>query len=170
MKNIIFVKNMWGMLDEQVEERHEKQLIDTHFKPALQQGAQTARHHNTARSAHEIVSRIIKNTPTTLLIQKELVDEQKGIENTSAGESVNEELNKALARHKAEMEELREEMHRALAEKDKQSAKELKEETDKLREQMDKIRAEGAGMASKFEEEWRVVERKMENMMQEVRQ
>ena len=169
MKNVIFVTNMWGTLEKQVEERHEKQLMNTHFKPALSQGAQTARHYNTTQSAHEIISRIIKNDPTTLLIQKELVDEHKGIEKTSAGETVNEELNKALALHKAEMEELREEMRRALAEKDEQAAREMKEEVDKLKQQMDKVREEGAGMAAKYEEERKAVEEKMDDVMEEMR-
>lgn len=153
MKNVTLMTNMWGWVEKGVGEAREKELLEVHFKPALDKGAQHARHYNTPESAHEIIRRIMKNDPTPLLIQKELIDEHKGIEKTAAGEAVNRELNKALARHEAEMEEIRQEMRRALEEKDEQAAKEMKEEADKLKKQMDKMRAEGKTMGVKYDEE-----------------
>jgi len=164
MKNVILVTNMWGMGNKEVEEERENELFGTHFKPALDKGAQTARHSNTAQSAHDIIRRIVKNDPTPLLIQKELVDEGKSIENTSAGETVNEELNKALARHKADVEALQEEMRQAIAEKDEEMAREMKEEAEKVKKQMEEVRQAGANMATKYEKERKAVEKRMEEM------
>ena len=166
LKNVILVTNMWGRVEEQVGERHEKQLIKTHFKPALDKGAQIARHFNTTQSAHEIIRRIIKNDSAPFRIQRELVDEHRQIENTLVGEAVNEELNKALARHKDEMMELREEMRKKLAEKEGQSAKEMRE-ADRLRKQMGEMMVETAAVGARYEEERKGMKQAMQKKMQE---
>ena len=169
LKNVVLVTNMWGKVEQAVGEARERELAGVYFKPALDKGAQLARHHNTTQSSHDIVRQIMKNDPAALRIQQELVDEGKDIRSTAAGEAVNEELNKVIKRHEAEMNALREEMRQALKEKDKET-RELEEETRKLKAQIDKMRVESETMASKYNEERRKMEEAMERMQEQARQ
>ena len=170
LKNVILVTNMWGKVEQSVGEARERELADVYFKPALDKDAQLARHHNTTQSSHDIIRRIMKNDPAALRIQQELVDEGKDIRSTAAGEAVNEELNKVIRRHEAEMNSLREEMRQALKEKDEETRKELEEETRRIKAQMDKMKVEAETMASKYNEERKKLEEAMERIQEQTRQ
>jgi hypothetical protein len=167
LKNVVLVTNMWGRVEKDVGEAHEKELAEVYFRPALEKDAQLARHHNTTQSAHEILRRIMKNDPAPLLIQRELVDEGKDIKQTSAGVAVNEELNKAMKRHEAEMNALREDMRQALEEKDEWMRKELEKEASKLKVQMDRVRMDAVTMATKYDEERKRMEQAMQRMQEQ---
>jgi DNA repair exonuclease SbcCD ATPase subunit len=170
LKNVVLVTNMWGKVEQGVGEAREQELANVYFKPALDKNAQLARHHNTMQSSHDIIRRIMKNNPTPLRIQEELVDEGKDIKDTAAGEAVNEELNRLIKHHEAETKALREEMRQALKEKDEETRKELEEETRKIREQMNKMRKESEAMSSKYNEERKKMEETMKRMQEEARQ
>ena len=62
-----------------------------------------ARHHNTTKSAHDVIRKIVKNHPFALQIQRELVDEQKDIGDTAAGEVVDRELEEEMRKSQEEM-------------------------------------------------------------------
>ena len=102
LKNIVLVTNMWGEVSQEDGKEREQELITNFFKTALDKGAQIARHYNTAQSAHDIIRRIMRNQPVPLQIQRELVDEGKGILNTAAGKSINGEFNEQIQRHQVE--------------------------------------------------------------------
>lgn len=161
LKNVILVTNMWGRVDEDVGEAHEKELAEEHFKPALDKGAQLARHHNTTQSAHEIIRRVMKNDPAPLRIQEELVDEHKNIKETAAGEAVNEETAELLKRHAREMKELREEIRQAMEEKDEMRKQEVEEEVRKVKMRMEKMRVESEAMEANFNKEREAMANKM---------
>jgi len=170
LKNVIIVTNMWGKVEEGVGKAREEELSGIYFKPAIDKGAQLARHHNTAQSSHDVIRHIMKNNPTPLQIQRELVDERKNIKDTAAGAAINEELNVLIRRHENEMNTLREEMRQALKEKDEETRKELEQETRRISEQMDKMRMESEAMASKYSEERRRMEDTMQRMQEQARQ
>ena len=170
LKNVVIVTNMWGKVEQSVGEAREQELTEIYFKPALDKNAQLARHHNTTRSSHDIIRRIMKNDPAPLRIQQELVDEGKNIKDTAAGEAVNEELNMLIRRHQAEMSSLREEMRQALKEKDEETRRELEEETRRIKEQMDRMRVESETMAAKYNEERKKMENTVQRMQEQSRQ
>ena len=170
LKNVVIVTNMWGKVEEGVGKAREEELSVIYFKPALDKGAQLARHHNTTQSSHDVIRRIMKNSPTPLQIQRELVDDHKDIKDTAAGAAVNEELSMLIRRHENEMNTLREDMRQALKEKDEETRKELEEETRRIREQMDKMRVDSEALASKYSEERRRMEDTMQRMQEQARQ
>ena len=137
---------MWGNVSRDVDEARENELSGKTFKPALDKGAQMARHHNNTQSAHNIVRRIMKNRPEVLQIQRELVDEQKDIVDTAAGQAINRELNEQIRRHQAELKILQGGMQ-ALEEKDEEVRQEPEEGRRKLQEQMEEIRDGPEGMS-----------------------
>jgi hypothetical protein len=61
-------------------------------------------------SANEILRLIVGNHPLPLQIQQELVDQNKPLAETSAGEEVNRELVAKMERHEQEMRNLQQEL------------------------------------------------------------
>jgi hypothetical protein len=169
LKNVFLVTNMWGQVPLDVGESRELELSSNFFKTALDKGAQMARHYNIEQSAHDIVRAIMKNHPVVLQIQRELVDEQKDIHDTAAGEAINRELNEQTRRHQVELKTVQEQMMQALKEKDEQTRQEMEEETRRLEEAMRKIKEESEGMASNYAEERERMDAKMKEMQQEAK-
>ena len=167
LKNVVLVTNMWGEVSRDVGEARENELSGKFFKPALDNGAQLVRHHNTVQSAHSIIRRIVANHPVALQIQRELVDEHKDITGTAAGEAVNRELHEQIRRHQAELKVVQEEMEQASKEKDEVTRRELEEARRKLEEEMEKIKKDSEGMALNYAAEKEKMEAKMKEMEEE---
>ena len=165
LRNVILVTNMWDEVSPEDGQDRENQLSSNFLKPVLDKGAQMVRHHNTAESAHDIIRRIIKTHPVALRIQEELVDEQKDIVDTAAGEVVNKELNELMRRHQAELKKVQEGIEQALKEKDEETRQELEEDRRKMQAQMDKVRKDSDEMASRYAAEKEKMEDKMRQMM-----
>ena len=169
LKNVILVTNMWGEVSRDIGEAREDELTNDFFKPVLDKGAQMARHHNTAQSAHDIIRRIMKNRPVALQIQRELVDEHKDIVDTAAGEVINQELKEQIRKHQVELRMVQEEMMQAMKERDEEARQELEEESRKLQEEMERIKKDSEGMASNYAEEKERMETKMKQMEREAK-
>ena len=170
LKNVVLVTNMWGEVSPEDGQDREDQLSGDFFKSVLDKGAQMVRHHNTAESAHDIIRRIINNHPAVLQIQHELVDEQKDIVDTAAGEVINKELNELMRRHQVELKKVQEEMMQAMKEKDEETRQELEDERKKMQERMDKIKKDSDEMTSRYAEEKERMEDKMKQMMGEMQE
>ena len=112
LKNVVIVTNRWEEVAKDVGDAREEELMtkEIFFKIALDKGARMVRHRNTYESASAIVKTLIDNTPRPLLIQKEMVDEKKQLLDTAAGEVVNHELLEVMKIHRAELENLKDEM------------------------------------------------------------
>ena len=169
LKNVILVTNMWGEVSRDIGEAREDELTSDFFKPVLDKGAQMARHHNTAQSAHDIIRRIMKNRPVALQIQRELVDEHKDIVDTAAGGVINQELKEQIRKHQVELRMVQEEMMQAMKERDEEARQELEEESRKLQEEMERIKKDSEGMASNYAEEKERMETKIKQMEREAK-
>jgi len=170
LKNVVLVTNMWGEVSQDVGEAREAELTNKFFKPALEKGAQMARHQNTEQSAHDIIRMIMKNRPVVLQIQREMVDEQKDIIDTAAGEAVNEELKEQIKKHQEEWQAAQDQMVQALKEKDEETRQDMEEETRRLQEQMEKIKKDSEGMASSYAEEKESMKTKLKEMEQKAKE
>ena len=98
---------MWDKGSGQDKERRERELKETEsfWGSMIKHGSTIFRHPNTQASAFEIIDHIIELRQTVVLdIQKQLVDEQKLIEDTSAGREL---LRKVLEERKTMEERLR---------------------------------------------------------------
>ena len=161
LKNVVIVTDMWRGDTRGISEFNERELQDRFFKPAIKEGAQTARHDNTPESAHSIIRTIIQSAkrhrPVPLQIQNELMIKRKDIVKTTIGKVIIRELNDQLKRYQAELTEVQEEMQRALRDRDDQAGLELEEETRRLRERMWEIKKDGEGMSGDYAAEKRRV-------------
>ena len=140
LKNILLVTNMWGDVTPEDGDDRENELSSDYFESALSKGARMVRHHNTVKSAHDVIRMIMGNHPVVLQIQRELVDEHKAIGDTAAGEVINRELNEQKRRHQAELAKVQVDLERALMRKDEEAREELEEEKRKLQEQIGNAR------------------------------
>ena len=142
LKNVVLVTNMWGEVAHDVGEARERELTSNFLKPALDKGAQMARHHNTEQSAHDVIRRIVNNHPVVLQIQRELVDEHKDVAKTAAGEVINEELAEAKRRHEANIKEAQEKAARELREREEEARRRIQEEARRREEEMRRAKEE----------------------------
>ena len=169
LKNVVLVTNMWGDVSSEIGEAREDELSSKFFKPVLDKHARMVRHHNTTQSSHDIIRKIMTNHPEVLQIQRELVDEDKDIVDTAAGEAVNQELSEQIKRHRVELEKLQQEMAQALMKKDDETRQELDEERRKLQEMIEKTQKDSEEMAEKYAAEKEEMETKMIEMEKKIK-
>jgi tellurite resistance protein len=150
LKNVILVTNMWGEVAPERGEAREQQLKDEHFKVAIENGARLRRHVNMPESAQEILREILRNPPVTLKIQRELVDENKGIGQTGAGAELRKEIREAEEKWQRKIGELEESLRRATEDNDEQSRKELEEEKREAERELEKLRKDSTEMRHNF--------------------
>ena len=153
LKNVIILTNMWSRVTKEKGEGRVRELetLDDFFKPALAKGARLM--HNTketADSAHQIIRSIIANHPETLTIQRELVDQNKDIDKTAAGQEVDKKMAELVAKYEQKLREQIEAMEQARRERDEETRKELLEETQKAEEKIMKIEAERKSQAELY--------------------
>jgi len=155
LKNVVIVTNMWGGVEPEVGNAREAELRseDIFFKPALDKGAQMARHENTISSAETIIRLVLNNHPLPLQIQKELVVEHKNIDETSAGQELSQELTDQIKKHEEDVRVLTEEMEQAAREKDEETRDELEMETRRMREEIRRFEKEAKRLASDYRRE-----------------
>lgn len=163
-KNVVIVTNVWEDGSRAVNDRDRE--LRTFFKLALDEGAQMVRHDNTVKSAHSIIRRFVKKSPTALLIERELVDKQKDIVDTAAGKAVNQELNEQIKQHKAKLIRVQKEIGRALMGKEEATRRELEEKKRSLHERMADIAKDEMGMSVDYLAETQRVEARVEEMKQ----
>jgi DNA repair exonuclease SbcCD ATPase subunit len=163
LKNVIIVTNMWGKVSLEEGEARLAELAsqDMFFKPVLDKGGQLVRHDNTLASAQAILQCVIRNHPLALRIQEELVDEHKDLSHTAAGEELNRELILQARRHANELRDIRDEMQKAIQDRDEETRKELEEESMKLQTEMTRIQTESQQLAARYYEEKARLEREI---------
>jgi len=166
LRNVIIVTNMWGEVNPEVGNEREAELIsdDIFFKPVLENGAQMARHLNTVPSAKKIIRLILDNHPMPLRIQEELVNEHKDISETGAGEELNREINAHIRKYQKEIRILKEDMERAMKDKDEEMKNELKIETQRMERKIEKFEHDSARLESDYKQEKERLESRMEKI------
>lgn len=151
-RNILLVTNMWSGVDPNVGEARERELRsnDKFFKPALDKGAQMLRHNGSQASAHAILRRLVGLAPATLLVQDEMVNQEKDLVHTTAGAGIMCELKEQTERHAKALEQLFLSMEAARLADDEETREILQEEAQKSREKIERIRGDIERMATNF--------------------
>ena len=116
LKNVVIVTTMWDQVTTGEGSRREQELMSSNnlFKPLLDGGATMMRHERTAESAAKVIHYLLGKSPTTTQIVRELLQEEKTLEETSAGTELLGNIQVLLKKHEAEMESLRTEMRMEL--------------------------------------------------------
>ncbi|CEF76500.1 unnamed protein product [Fusarium graminearum] len=137
-KNVVLVTTMWELVEKDIGDRREKEPEETE---------------EFWDSARNILSMFVPEEPevqpemVTLAIQKELADDNKTLDQTSAGQLLDGTWAKEKEALQRELEEVRDAVKSANEERDHMMAKLLQEQQDemnaiveKMREEQDKLR------------------------------
>jgi hypothetical protein len=104
---VVLVTTMWDKIDPALGERRQSELEYKYFHELLRRGATVMRFNNTYQSAWEIMDAIFAESEReAVLIQEELVDLNKRLNETSAGKALYSTLQNLLADQKAVVQEL----------------------------------------------------------------
>lgn len=138
LTNVVFVTTKWDMMGYSPEmrtqaEARQEEMRTKFLKNELELGAKLVAHDNSIQSATDIIRGLLGNPPVVLNIQRQLVDNEKALVETDAGEELNTELTKERAKWEKKYEEGLEEartahnkhMQRVLEEANESFKKEL---------------------------------------------
>jgi hypothetical protein len=164
LKNITLATTFWTDVNTLVGKTREEELASKQafWGAMLQRGSRMARFVDLA-SGLDILRNIIGLPPQPLKIQREMVDDDKALVDTGAGQVVNEELIRLEEQHKRDISRLKTEMDEAMGSKDAEYQEILREHEKKLEERISKVqrqqeqlkadrRAEARRMQSEFED------------------
>ena len=90
LRNVILVTTMWDEVAQDIGSLREKELRNKFWKGMIDEGSATARYRNTRNSAWAILGHIIQeaNRNKAVLLQMEMVDMQRQLPETSAGQEL----------------------------------------------------------------------------------
>ncbi|KAH8103310.1 P-loop containing nucleoside triphosphate hydrolase protein [Cristinia sonorae] len=175
LRNVLLVTNMWGEVQQSVGEARERELAtdDILFKPVLDKGAHMVRNMHTVQSAHEILQRFVDNPPEALAIQKEIVDEGRAVNNTTAGVDLRKdmdlEIEEAKRKQEEELRRVREAMEAEARAQEKRRVEEMERARREMEEKMRRAQeAHAREMARQAEERQRQEKARIE--LERVRQ
>ena len=101
LKKVVLVTTMWdkGKTYPWTHNEREKELFENYWKTIINYGASTARFLNSADSAWNIIDPILKQheSEVVLLLQEELVDLKRALNETQAGKTLYSDLQSLLA-------------------------------------------------------------------------
>ena len=136
VKKVVLITTMWDKVQQDTGVRREKELFDNYWKTMIDFGASTARFSNSADSAWKIIDLILKQHETeVLLLQEELVDLKRALNETQAGKTLYSDLQRLLAEQRDAVRSLAEQ---ARDESNPQLARQLEAELKRIQKDFDK--------------------------------
>jgi len=136
VKKVVLATTMWDKVQQDTGDRREKELFQNYWNKMITYGASTARFSNTAKSAWEIVNIILKHHETeVLLLQEEIVDLKRTLNETQAGKTLYTDLQRLLAEQRDTVRSLAEQ---AREESNPQLAQQLEAELKRIQKDFDK--------------------------------
>ena len=153
-------------------QRKVKELIETgdFWGGMVARGSRVEKHDGTKESARRIISTLVDRQIRVVLdIQKQLIDQNKSLDDTDAGQALQSELIEERKRSEARLADLRLDMEFALKEKDVKWQREIENDRAKFEadihkgyEQTKKLETNMKKMAEEKEAQIRAMEAKME--------
>ena len=136
-KNVVVLTTFWDKMATKEEGgQREEQLKTRFFQDLVAGGAEFMRHnHGNMKTGRKVLEHIFTLSPANLQIQEEIREQGKRLEDTAAGSVHREEIERMIAKHKAEMASLQEELE-TLRANQAAERQEMKEELDKVKQQL----------------------------------
>ena len=145
VKKVVLVTTMWDKVEQDTGSCREKELFEKYWKTMMNYGASTARFYNSADSAWQIIDPILKQHSTeVLLLQEELVDLKRALNETHAGKTLYSDLQGLLVEQRDTVRSLakqaREEGNPQLAQKLESELKRIQKDFDKTINEIKKLK------------------------------
>lgn len=142
LASVVLATTMWDDVDEDAGNKREQELkTNPHFWAGMiANGSTVFRHDRQLSSAMDIISHLIKKErPIDTDIAREMVDNKKTLDQTSAGIEVTAEIAEQKKRFEKQLNNIKIEMEEAMAKRDRDWHAELERER---RETLKKLRRE----------------------------
>ncbi|CAG8974728.1 hypothetical protein HYALB_00000338 [Hymenoscyphus albidus] len=130
LKNVILASTRWDKVEEHEGAAREPQLREKFWSYMLDHGSKMTRYHGDRESAHAMISQLLGSGNVILDTQRQLVDEGKTLDETSAGAFVNGNISVAIKKSDAEIEILQRQL------RESNNVMKQKLEEDKKREEV----------------------------------
>jgi len=167
-KNVVVLTTYWDQVSTHEEGvRREVQLKSSSFAKLVEGGAHFMRHDRTVESTRKVLRHILPIPPTVTQIQKEIREEGKSLEKTTAGSAHSKEVEDALAKYKKKIADLTAEMA-TVKENNKAARQELQTELTELRNSLAGREREQADLKRGLDEE-RKLRKQLEAKADEMR-
>lgn len=152
--NVVLVTTMWNVLEQSgvsfdsgVQREKELRSNDNFWGLMEKGGSRIVRHSGGLQSAISIVSLLVdKKSPMVLDIQRQMIDEGKSLDETTAGKFVQKELLDARKRHERDIADYQQSMNDALKEKDENMAAILHKQKEEHEAKVSEIIASESGL------------------------
>ncbi|WAO91178.1 G domain-containing protein [Fusarium falciforme] len=124
LRNVVFTTSGWGAVrltgGYHKAVAHERQLCEApeFWKNLIKRNARVARFEDSPESAIAIIRTLMGQKPLTLQIQAELVEQNRNLVDTRAGNVVDEELKALEEKYKDQLAQVQREMREAIEAKD----------------------------------------------------
>ncbi|KAH6880664.1 P-loop containing nucleoside triphosphate hydrolase protein [Thelonectria olida] len=146
IKSVVFLTTFWEKVDEAVGDSREQTLKDTpqFWQFFVERGAGVQRHLNNTDSALLAVSQFVPGwaekppEEVNLAIQTEMVDSGKNLDQTSAGQQLQDDFQKEREKLRQEILEREQDMKDAIEARDKEMIEMLREEQAKQSEELNR--------------------------------
>ncbi|KAF6824170.1 hypothetical protein CPLU01_11017 [Colletotrichum plurivorum] len=141
-KNVILATTMWEDVKEEQGNKREEELKKRpeFWGEMINKGSTVFRHQNTQESALNLVKYFLEKPPgeaTTILdLQREMVDQGRSLDQTGAGQEVDEGLAKERESQKSHLETLQKELEEARASNNKEMVCEIEKKRDRTQAKM----------------------------------
>ncbi|KAL4928158.1 uncharacterized protein BDV17DRAFT_291906 [Aspergillus undulatus] len=173
LKKVILVTTMWDKVPADEAARREKELIETpeFWGWMIGKGSTFHRHNNTEASARGIVSSLAGHkAPIATDLQKQLVDENKSLDQTSAGQELQSEMLKEKAKWDRERREIEEHLKEAIQQRDREAEEMMREERDRYTKMIQKVENDTGMLRSTMNSLLAERDKRVERMEQQMRE
>lgn len=103
LSNVLLITSRWTEIDPALGADRERQLKEKFWAYMLGHGSNISRFHGDRPSAVGLVSQLLQKNTVVLQLQKELVDEGKQLDDTTAGAYVSDNLDKLRQQYQDEL-------------------------------------------------------------------
>ncbi|KAK4938863.1 hypothetical protein LTR10_020769 [Elasticomyces elasticus] len=168
LSSVVLATTFWSQVDQDIGETREQQLKNTpsFWGSMVNRGSKIFRHDLAEASGAAIIQYLLDRheKPVYAMIQDEMVNKNMTLEETAAGSEVQTEMDKLRRRYEKDIQDLKQEMERALNERDETAREELEKEKQKFEEFIEREREEREKMRANAEALWqqREAEREIE--------
>jgi hypothetical protein len=127
LKNVLLVTTRWSEVDSVLGAKREKELREQFWAYMIGNGSHMARFHGDTDSAISLLSQLLSKEAVVMDIQRQLVDEGKKLNETSAGAMVDGGLEKVKAKYQQELKDL-ESLRNSLLESDREMKRQIQKD------------------------------------------
>lgn len=154
LANVMLVTTRWDRIEAHERGnalRLEQELIDKWWSPLQKRGSQVTQFHGSRGEAEAMILELVRDRPSVVLdIQRELVDGNKEVGETMAGQRLEQQMQREIAIHEQSLAKIDAELSEARSQDKTEAVAPLKERRRKVEKDIRKLRKNQGGMKTKI--------------------